>query len=314
MDEKYISSPHRKRQLNYGESFRWLRRGSLISWFTEMKNMYVFVKCDFGEPLILMFRSTPYGKRIHIMSPSVMLYTSSMAVTLRSLNESSAISITWIQNCIWLPNILFNLMQILRSMAIQPTCVITSLPSLELIPNANYRSKEQSETGVQVILVVLQMMVVTTMNTTTGKTVATVKPCKSGRSPSFDSTFIKDFSGVPRKPKKSPVTSSSSTCSTSQSLPHLAIQLLKTQPARNYSILRSPSSSCGNSGRILPKASAGSMKTTWYEDSKFFSCWPVSWAWRSISWAAGTRHIRLWSLSTLPLAGSAASSSSAWPG
>src|SRR5262249_19800930 len=50
----------------------------------------------FGRPcdlLILDFRSTLYGKHIHITNPSEMPYASSMAVILRSLSESSTISI-----------------------------------------------------------------------------------------------------------------------------------------------------------------------------------------------------------------------------
>ena len=43
--------------------------------------------------LILGYRSMPYGKRIHITKLSEMLYTSSTAVTLRSLSESFASSI-----------------------------------------------------------------------------------------------------------------------------------------------------------------------------------------------------------------------------
>src|SRR6266480_6297929 len=93
--------------------------------------------------------------------------------------------------------------------------------------------KEQSGTGVQVLLLLIRMTIVTTMSTITGKTGVTEKPCKSGRNQSFDNTFTRDFSGVPSKLKKWPVTSSSSICSTSQSSPPPGTQLPKTQPARH---------------------------------------------------------------------------------
>ena len=49
----------------------------------------------FGGPrdLLMSIRSTLYGRRTHIMRPSDTPYTSSTDATLRSLNESSTISI-----------------------------------------------------------------------------------------------------------------------------------------------------------------------------------------------------------------------------